>query len=202
MDPMAASRIAAQLSEEIRTGALPAGSVLRQDELAARFGVSRQPIRLALQLLRASRLLGVRLDRSLEVVAITKEQLHDLVATRVLVEREALRLAIPHRLKKDAVAAAQMQQRLELETDPRILEQLDQAFHTALYRPCGNLRLLSLICDLRAEDRRPYREQAPGSRQRSRWRKDHRRILRTYEAGDADACAAALEEHLTELLER
>jgi DNA-binding GntR family transcriptional regulator len=202
MDPITPNAIAARLFDDIRSGALPPAAVLRQDELAARFGVSRQPIRLALQSLRAAGLVSVRPDRSLQVVGISREQLHDLVATRVLVEREALRLAIPRRGSKDVLEAAQMQQRLELETEPRLLEELDQAFHAALYRPCGNLRLLRLICELRSEDRRPYVEQAPGSANRSRWKKHHRRILKTYEAGDSDACLAALEQHLAELVER
>src|SRR5262245_29812882 len=101
MDPRLANGIANQLSDEIRAGLLAPGSILRQDALAVRFGVSRQPIRLALQLLRASGLLTLRPDRSLEVAAITKEQLRDLVATRILIEREALRLAIPQRMKKN-----------------------------------------------------------------------------------------------------
>ena len=202
MDPITTSAIAARLRREIETGALPPASVLRQDELAARFGVSRQPIRLALQSLRTAGLVAVRADRSLEVVGISREQLRDLVATRVLVEREALRLAVPRREKKHLLEAVQMQQRLELETEPRLLAELDQAFHTALYRPCENSRLLSLIGELRSEDRRPYSEQAPGTYNRSRWKKDHRRILKTYEAGDCDACLAALEQHLMELLER
>ena len=202
MDPRLANGIANQLSDEIRAGLLAPGSILRQDALAVRFGVSRQPIRLALQLLRASGLLTLRPDRSLEVAAITKEQLRDLVATRILIEREALRLAIPQRMKKNILEAEQMQQRLELETDPATLEELDKGFHAALYQPCKNLRLLALIGDLRSEHRRPYSDQPLGSATRARWKKDHRRILKAYVAGDVAAALAALDAHLSGLAEK
>lgn len=202
MDPHLPNGIANQLSDEIRGGRIPPGSVLRQDALAARFGVSRQPIRLALQLLRASGLLTLRLDRSLEVAGITQKQLRDLVATRILIEQEALRLAIRQRMKKNILEAEQMQQRLELETDPATLEELDKGFHAALYQPCKNLRLLALIGDLRSEHRRPYSDQPLGSVARTRWKKDHRRILKAYVAGDAAAALAALEDHLRGLVEK
>jgi DNA-binding GntR family transcriptional regulator len=152
-------------------------------------------------LLRASGLLTLRPDRSLDVAGITKEQLRDLVATRILIEREALRLAIPQRKKMNILEAEQMQQRLELETDPAVLEELDKGFHAALYQPCKNLRLLALIGDLRSEHRRPYSDQPLGSATRARWKKDHRRILMAYVAGDVAAALAALEAHLSGLAE-
>ena len=43
-----ADRIAALLREAIAAGVLAAGTALRQDELATRFGFSRMPIRDAL----------------------------------------------------------------------------------------------------------------------------------------------------------
>jgi DNA-binding GntR family transcriptional regulator len=82
------------------------------------------------------------------------------------------------------------------------LEALDDAFHSALYKPCENVRLLRLISELRSEDRRPYREQTVGSAKRALWSKQHRRLLRQYAAGDVDAALLALEQHLSALKER
>jgi DNA-binding GntR family transcriptional regulator len=199
---MSPKHVIDQLAEDIRFGRLPPGMVLRQAELATRFGLSRQPIRLALQSLRESGLLRVRPDRSLEVADLSTEQLRDLVAVRLLIEREALRLALPKRQARDVLEATQIQQRQELESDPRIIEQLDLAFHTALYRPCGNARLLKLVEGLRSEDRRPYHEQPIGSKSRERWARQHRRILKMYNAGDSAGADAALTEHLSTLEER
>src|SRR5512135_1194964 len=96
MDPNSASAIAAELQADIRLGRLPPGSVLRQDELAGRFGVSRQPIRLAIETLRAAGLVAARRDRSVEVAGLPPQALGELLALRRLVEREALLLAMPN----------------------------------------------------------------------------------------------------------
>lgn len=199
MDPNSASAIASHLSEDIRVGRLAPGSILRQDALAERFGVSRQPIRLAIEVLRTSGLLAVRRDRSVEVVGMSAAALRDLLGVRALVEREALVLAIPHLKERHILEARHLQERIEIETEPRVLEELDCAFHSALYTPCNNARLLKLIEELRREDRRPYSEQPTGSATRTKWSKQHRNLLRKCAAGDAASAAAALDEHLTAL---
>jgi len=199
MDPNSAAVITSRLREEIRLGRLPPGSILRQDALAERFGVSRQPIRLAIEVLRTSGLVTVRRDRSVEVVGISAQALRDLLGVRVLVEREALVLAIPHLTERDILEARQLQERIEIETDPRLLEELDCAFHSALYKPCNNARLLKLIEELRREDRRPYGEQPVRSSARAKWSKQHRDLLRNCAIGDAASAVAVLEEHLAAL---
>jgi DNA-binding GntR family transcriptional regulator len=196
MDPNSAGAVADQLREDIRLGRLRPGTVLRQDALAHRFGVSRQPIRLALQSLRASGLVAGRPDRSVEIVGLSAAAARDLARVRLLVEREALALAVPLRSERDTLEARHLQARIEIEVEPRRIEDLDCAFHAALYRPCGNARLLTLIEDLRRENRRPYEDQPAGSKQRLRFARQHRKILRSYTAGDGPGAVAALEEHL------
>lgn len=197
MDPKPARRIAEALAEEIRRGVLAPGTSLQQEALASRFKVSRQPVRMALQALQAEGLLDARSDRTLAVAGIDPQRLRDLAATRLIVEREALRLAMASRGPKDVLAATHIQERIEIEPEPRTIEELDKAFHTALYAPCGNARLVTLIAELRSEHRGPYGDQAPGSPKRARWARDHRRILKAYAAGDAAKAIAALEDHLT-----
>lgn len=199
MDPNSPGAIASCLREEIRLGRLPPGSILRQDALAERFGVSRQPIRLAIAVLRTSGLVTVRRDRSVEVGGISAQALRDLLVVRALVEREALVLAVPHLSERDILEARQLQERIEIETEPRLLEELDCAFHSALYKPCNNARLLKLIEELRCEDRRPYSEQPMRSSARAKWSKQHRNLLQRCAAGDAANAVAVLEEHLAAL---
>lgn len=197
MDPKPAHAIAETLAEEIRRGVLSPGTSLRQEALASRFKVSRQPVRMALQALQAEGLLQMRSDRTLAVASLDPERLRELVATRLIVEREALRLALARRGPKDVLAATHIQERIEIEPEPRLIEALDKAFHSALYAPCGNARLVALIEELRSEHRGPYLAQAPGSARRARWARDHRRLLKAYAAGDAAKAIAALEDHLT-----
>ena len=199
MDPKVPSFIAASLEDDVRCGRLHPGSILRQEELAERFAVSRQPIRLAIEILRASGLVVDRRDRGIEVAGFPADRLRDLLAVRALVEREALALAVPRLSARDILEATQIQERIEIETDPKTLAELDCAFHTALYKPCGNARLVKLVEDLRREDLRPYREQAIGSMNRQVWSRQHRALIRKCRAIDAAAAIALLEKHLSTL---
>jgi DNA-binding GntR family transcriptional regulator len=202
MDPKISTAISRQLEEDIRLGRLARGDVLHQEVLASRFGVSRQPIRLAIQSLRTAGLVALRQDRSVEVTGPSSEELRELVAIRLILEREALRIALPLSTEQNLLEATHLQERLEIEDDPRRLEVLDNAFHDALYKPCENARLLRLISELRSEDRRPYSEQKTGSVKRMLWSKQHRRLLRQCTAGDCDGALLALEQHLSALVER
>jgi DNA-binding GntR family transcriptional regulator len=202
MDPEASTAISKQLEEDIRLGRLVRGAVLHQEVLASRFGVSRQPIRLAIQSLRTAGLVALRQDRSVEVTGPSREELCELVTIRLILECEALRIALPQSTEQNVLEATHLQERQEIEEDPRRLETLDNAFHNALYRPCKNARLLRLISELRSEDRRPYREQEVGSAKRALWSKQHRRLLRHYTAGDCGGALRALEQHLSALKER
>jgi DNA-binding FadR family transcriptional regulator len=123
----------------------------------------------------------------------------DLIAIRTLIEREALLLAVARLEQEDILRARHVQEQIEIEKDPKRLEDLDCAFHLALYQPCNNVRLLKLIEDLRREDLRPYHEQPIGSPARAQWSKQHRKLLRACAAGGVADAAAALEVHLATL---
>lgn len=202
MDSNSHTEIALRLREDIRSGRLAAGAALQQEALAERFGVSRQPVRLAIENLRAAGWIEPGRGRSMKVSEMTASALRDLVDVRRLIEGEALARAIPRREDRDILAATHLQERIEIESDPAILESLDVEFHAALYRPAGNPRLLALIDDLRGEDRRPYHEQQPRTPIRDTWNRQHRDLLDAYRAGDAARAAACLERHLSQLLER
>ncbi|MCU1436976.1 MAG: GntR family transcriptional regulator [Naasia sp.] len=58
------------LRREIIAGSLPAGSALRDRELAARFGVSKEPIRAALQRLRSEGLVETRAQSGTRVAPL------------------------------------------------------------------------------------------------------------------------------------
>lgn len=202
MDPNSPTHIAECLREDIRSGSIGAGETLHQEDLAARFGVSRQPVRLAIESLRTSGWVEAGRGRSMKVVEMTGEALRDLVAVRRLVEGEALARAMAFRSDRDVLEATHLQERIEIETDPKALEDLDAAFHAVLYRAGRNPRLLALVDQLRREDRRPYHEQQPDTAVRAIWTRQHRALLDAFRAGDAVRAVTALDLHLAQLTER
>ncbi|WP_028744514.1 GntR family transcriptional regulator [Rhizobium mesoamericanum] len=193
---MDTNKIATALRREIEGGSLPPGTVLKQELLAGRFGVSRQPVRQALDRLLASGLLDRRPDRSLAVAGLTDEQARELAEIRAALETMALRSALPMLGDRDLRKAFRLNEDLVEDEDPATLEELDVAFHRTLYGPCGNARLLSMIDDLRGESRRAYLRQPKGSDERVILHAEHRAILEACARRDEAAALQALSDHL------
>src|SRR5690625_399440 len=86
--------IAIALRNAIFSGALEVGTPIREIEMAAQLGVSRSPLREAMQRLVQERLLTAVPGRGLRVSTITADHVADLYHARAAVEGEALRLQI------------------------------------------------------------------------------------------------------------
>ncbi|WP_025660949.1 GntR family transcriptional regulator [Rhizobium sp. IBUN] len=188
--------IATALRREIEGGSLPPGTVLKQELLAERFGVSRQPVRQALDRLLASGLLDRRPDRSLAVAGLTEEQARELAEIRAALESMALRAALALLGDSDLRKARRLNEDLIEEDDPAALEELDVAFHRTLYGRCGNRRLLSMIDELRRESRRAYLRQPKGSNERVILHAEHRAIIDACARRDEGEALKALSGHL------
>jgi DNA-binding GntR family transcriptional regulator len=188
--------IATALRREIEGGSLPPGTVLKQELLAERFGVSRQPVRQALDRLLASGLLDRRPDRSLAVAGLTEEQARELAEIRAALESMALRAALPLLGDSDLRKARRLNEDLIEEDDPATLEELDVAFHRTLYGRCDNRRLLSMIDELRRESRRAYLRQPKGSNERVILHAEHRAIIDACARRDEAEALKALSGHL------
>jgi DNA-binding GntR family transcriptional regulator len=95
---------AAVLSELV-SGALPPGSRIRQDELADRLGVSKIPVREALQRLAASGLLRFESNRGAVVPVLTAGEAAEVYALRRAIEPVLLARAVPRLTIVDLAAA-------------------------------------------------------------------------------------------------
>lgn len=188
--------ISDSIRRDIETGALPPGTVLKQEWLAGRFGVSRQPVRQALDRLLASGLLERRSDRSLAVAGMDEKQAAELAEIRAALEATALRASLDDLTDSDLRKAQRLNEDLLEEDDPGLIEELDIAFHRALYGRCGNARLLAMIDELRRESRRAYTRQPKGSEARVILHAEHRAIIDAYAKRDAAAALLALSQHL------
>jgi DNA-binding GntR family transcriptional regulator len=199
---MDTKEITAALKLDIETGVLGPGTVLKQEVLAERFGVSRQPIRQAFDRLFASGLLDRRPDRSLAVAGLTDQQSRELTEIRVSLESTALRLSLPSLTESELRKARRLNEDLIEEDDPALLEELDIAFHQTLYSRSGNRRLLGMIEELRRESRRAYARQPKGSAERVILHAEHAAIIDACASRDAEAVIAALNNHLQQTTAR
>src|SRR6184192_4893144 len=90
-----ADDIALVIEEAIVAGELEPGSVLRQEQLSERFGVSRTPIREALRRLAALGLVSFEPNRGVRVRALSRAELREAFLVRAELEGLATELAAP-----------------------------------------------------------------------------------------------------------
>ena len=100
-----ADEIALVLEDEIVSGTLDAGVVLRQEQLSDRFGVSRTPIREALRRLAALGLVSFVPNRGVRVRTLSREDLREAFLVRAELESLATELATP-RMTADDLAGS------------------------------------------------------------------------------------------------
>lgn len=189
-------RIAARLREAILSGELAAGVPLRQESLAAQFGVSRIPVREALSRLEAEGLVTREHHRGCVVASHSTADVLESLEIRRALETRALRLAIPRMTAKDFTAIAGILDRYARATHPATWSELNLEFHLALYRPAGLPRLARLIEDLiRGTDRylRVYISFVVG---RDRPLDEHRQILRACRERDVARAVRLLDAHI------
>lgn len=104
MTQTSAARTVDAVRELILHGAFPAGARLGEVELAERLGVSRTPVREALNRLAAEGLVEVVPNRGARVASWTVAELEDVFDLRGALEPELTALAVPHTTPADLAA--------------------------------------------------------------------------------------------------
>jgi DNA-binding GntR family transcriptional regulator len=97
-EPSVAERLAGEIADAIMVGEYPLGSWLRQEHLAERFGVSRQPVREALRRLEVIGMIEARPRRGLRVRGPEPGYIRDGYLIRAELEGLAARLAAGRRV--------------------------------------------------------------------------------------------------------
>lgn len=141
------AHLVARLREEIISGHLAAGQVLRQESLATSHGASRMPIREALRELSAEGLVTLHANRGAVVAALAVDDFCEITEMRAAAEDLALKLALPNLSDVQIDAAAVVNQAL-LSAPPEAFGPLNQRFHLALYQASNRPRLLAHIASL------------------------------------------------------
>ncbi|MFC3124614.1 GntR family transcriptional regulator [Pseudoroseomonas globiformis] len=192
----AAEHVEAALRSAILEGHLPAGLALRQEDLAARFGLSRMPVREALRRLEAQALAESVPHKGTVVAEISAAAIADSFAIRAGLEPEALRLSAPRLTPSDLDAGADLITQMEGEDDLARLGEWNRRFHCLLYARAGHARLLRLIDqELAVFDRHLRFLLAMRGRERMA-QDDHRAMLQALRLGDGAAAVAVLQHHI------
>jgi DNA-binding GntR family transcriptional regulator len=197
-----AGAVAERLRGEIVAGGLPAGSRLRQVEIARRFGVSTTPVREALAALQREGLVRLHPQRGAVVFVPTVADLREHYEIRAALEalaaaRAAERFeaewAVPLEVLLDEMAGGP--------PAARYLE-LNQRFHTGVYERSDRPRLVDMIAGLRdASSAYLNIYRAAADFPVERLDAEHREILAACVARDPERAATAARTHLEHTVE-
>lgn len=198
--PNLIDQVYARILEGISDHTLPPGSRIRQNELAERLGVSRQPVSHALHLLHRQGLVAESGRKGFEVTQLDPTRIRQLYEVRGAFDGLAARLAA-ERVKSDAAGCANLDQALRAgdgidDTTPLpVLIALDVDFHRAIYRLSGNPAIEEMVAPQWPHMRRSMATVlAELDYRASAWR-EHSIIVAHILAGDAVAAEAAAQAH-------
>jgi DNA-binding GntR family transcriptional regulator len=198
-----AELVAETIERGILRGDLPAGDRLAERDLAERLGVSKTPVREALKVLARRGLVVSHAYRGTEVRTIRQEEARNIYQVRLLLEPEAVRLATPFHdsetlracrvALEDADAAAERGEMADISLANR-------RFHRALYAPCKNELLVSLVEDVQDQvamiSVSAWRHEATWTHEAD----EHQAILHAVESRDAERASEMLAAHIRRFL--
>ncbi|MBP7001672.1 GntR family transcriptional regulator [Amaricoccus sp.] len=189
------------LLDAIDQGEFRPGDRLVESELAERFGVSRTPIREALQRLETQGVLA-RDGRSLVVAALDHDQLGELYVVRAELEGLAARLAAQHAAPEEVRVLWEMVRKdRELVDRPEALARTNKRFHRQIHLASHNRYLIQQLdmvhraMALMAQTSLAAPGRGPQSID------EHEAIVRAIGSRDGEAADAAIREHISRAFE-
>ncbi|MHA6344089.1 GntR family transcriptional regulator [Roseivivax sp. CAU 1761] len=184
--------------EAIDTGAYRPGDRLVESDLAERFGVSRTPIREALQRLETQSLL-TRDGRSLIVASLDHNQMAELYAVRTELEGLAARLAARHATEEEILVLSEMVEADQaLLNDPAALARANRRFHSQIHLASHN-RFLVQQLDLVHRSMALMATTSLAAQGRGTVAlNEHRAIVEAIARRDEDAAYVALCDHISQ----
>ena len=185
------------IRDAVLRGTFQAGEQFTVGELAEQLGMSPTPVREAVRTLQAEGLLNQTPHHTISAIVFTEQDIRDVFDLRVVLEGEATRLAVPFMTDEDFVQLeailAQMDAALQAADFPTI-HRLNAAWHLTIYRVSNNLILVETIQNLWKKFLWEALWSMPTHSQVSI--EQHREILATMRAQDADHAAQLMGAHL------
>lgn len=178
---------------------------LIEAELAAKYGMSKTPVREALLSLAREGLVEMSSFRGGRVRDFTADDAREIYELRELLEPFALRRAVPRLTDDDRRSLRDLLEKAQAAAeggDRRELSRLNCAFHGSLVARCRNEKVIEILAHLQNQVRvmslRLWNVRATHLREAEQ----HEAILTAVEAGQADRASELLGAHISEFRER
>jgi DNA-binding GntR family transcriptional regulator len=188
-----------EIEEMIAVGTLRPGQHLDETELAARFGVSRTPVRETLIQLASMGLVVIRPRRGAIVAELGPQQLVEMFEVMSELEATCGRLAArrmtPEEQKALLAAHQACQEALDAQ-EPDAYYYKNEVFHEAIYAGSHNQFLIEQTRNLYRR-LRPYRRLQLRVRNRlANSYNEHDAVVQAIVSGDSELAASLLREHV------
>jgi DNA-binding GntR family transcriptional regulator len=184
------------VKERLLDARFPGGTLLSENDLASRLGVSRTPVRQALVLLQGEGLLELYPKRGALVVPVSASEADDVLEARLLVEPHCVRRAAGAPIGAELQKLIAEQERSQSDGG-RTFAQADRAFHRTIVAAAGNPLLTRLYDQLRdRHERIAATTVARDPRRVERFIAEHRAIAEAIENGEGERAAELITTHL------
>jgi len=193
-----ASIVTERLRAAIVNGSLKPGSQLSEVELANTFGVSRGPVREALQRLVQEGLLLSEPHRGVFIPVLTDDDILDIYLAREALESAAIRLIVANGTSAAASEALDQyvteMEKAEAAGDWEAVGNFDLEFHLALVAASGSQRLQRMFSTVISETRLCLGALTAGD-DRVDLVQEHRQICDLMQEGETEQALAVLGKH-------
>lgn len=187
------------IKEAIRLSRVQPGQPLSETRLSRQLGISRTPVREALQMLAQEGLVQIIPGRAVTVASPTVQDVMDAIHVRLLLEPEVVRLAAknitPAQLETLQQAQAGLDQAIAAQ-DRAAWSRADNVYHEIISAACPNQLLGDLAMQYR--NRVSYLSiDAQGNFERlAHCTHEHREIVDAIALGDSEGAAQAMRTHI------
>jgi DNA-binding GntR family transcriptional regulator len=137
--------IADALRAAILRGQFKDNEPLRQDKIAAGFGVSKVPVREALVQLSSEGLVTLHLNRGAFITGLSANEAREIYMIRAALEVIALEQSIPQMTPSSLVSAENVLRLMDIEANVGQWSALNWQFHIELYRAANLPHVLKIL---------------------------------------------------------
>jgi DNA-binding GntR family transcriptional regulator len=190
--------IAQEIRRQIIDGVLQPGDRIREEVIAAPFGVSRVPVREALRRLEAEGYVLLTRFQGASVALPSETDAVELMQIRRPLEALAARLAASHRggvyrerLTQVTADGRRSVEEHDHEPHPALVDE----FHELVVLASGNMQLISLLSQIRRKVRWVFAVDLE-RRAATAWH-DHEQILQAVLEGDETGAAVLMDHHVS-----
>lgn len=192
--------VARDIRRAIMAGEFGFGENISEEKLVARYGVSRTPVRDALNSLAATGLVVIRPKHGSFVFTPSAADVRALCDYRMVLEREAMKLAVA--LDAEGLADSLSEALEQMNGDLAAFARADTAFHAAFFAHCGNAHMQAAyrLCEAHIAALRQITLLDEPSRARAK--REHEQLLDHLLAREYEPMRKLLRNHINAMREK